>query len=110
VKARIVVETLIDGATVNAVARLYGMRPNHLSKWRRMAREGKLVLLNSDGISFVLVAIEQPAVALPDTVEAEAQIEVGVIDSSHGVQIFLQPCLWTSARGTMVWRRWCRAS
>ena len=79
-KARIVAETLIDGATVKGVAERYDMVRSHLSDWRRVAREGKLVLPNLDGVSFVPVAIEEPAVMLRVVVEAE----VGVIDLLKG--------------------------
>jgi transposase len=64
-KAQIVAETLIEGATVKAVAKRYELIPSTVSDWRRMARMGKLVLPvawrdmghvregNLDGMDFV---------------------------------------------------------
>ena len=44
VKAQAVAETRESGATVNAVAARYGVKPNQLSAWRSLAKNGKLVL------------------------------------------------------------------
>ena len=60
-KARVVAETLIEGETVKAVAERYELIPSTVSDWRRMARQGKLVLPNLEGMDFVPVEIEAPA-------------------------------------------------
>jgi len=43
-KALVVAQTLEAGASVREVAARHGLRANHLSAWRKLAREGKLVL------------------------------------------------------------------
>ena len=76
-KTRIVVETLIEGETVNAVAKRYELIPSTVSDWRRMARQGKLVLPNLEGMDFVPVEIEVPApVAPPLAVTSSTPIDV----------------------------------
>ena len=46
-KAQIVAETLIEGATVKAVAKRYELIPSTVSDWRRMARMGKFAGLDT---------------------------------------------------------------
>lgn len=76
-KARIVAETLIEGETVKAVAGRYELIPSTVSDWRRMARQGKLVLPNLDGMAFVPVEIDAPApVAQPVPAASSNSIDV----------------------------------
>ena len=56
-KARIVAETLEAGATVRGVARRYGVHETQVSCWRRLAREGGLVLPAAD-VEFAPLVVE----------------------------------------------------
>lgn len=80
VKARIVAETLRPGATVAAVARRHGVKANHLSAWRTLARQGKLVLpAPKDDVEFAAMVVASP---LPDAepgVEEPVEIIVGAV-------------------------------
>tara|TARA_R110002051_G_scaffold25371_4_gene61939 strand:+ start:498 stop:800 length:303 start_codon:yes stop_codon:yes gene_type:complete len=59
-KARIVAETLIERATVNAVAKRYELILSRVSDWRSLERMGTLVLPNLDSMDFMPVQIEVP--------------------------------------------------
>lgn len=78
-KAQIVSETLVEGVKVADVARRHNIRANYLSDWRRMAREGKLVLpaLPHDGASFAPITICDDPPVLPKTSVQTIEIVCG---------------------------------
>lgn len=90
-KARIVAETLELGATVNAVARRHGLQAHHLSSWRTLARNGKLVLPPAqDGTDFVPIIrdakFDQSAAGLMHGLVAQgAAAGSGFVDVVFGV-------------------------
>lgn len=73
-KARIVAETLVDGATVSEVARRYNMRPNHLSAWRREAKDGRLILPAAEEPDFSRLVVTSDPV--PDISSAAATLDL----------------------------------
>ena len=65
VKARIVAESLLPGARVCDVAAKYGLIARHLSQWRGLARQGKLVLPCADAPAFVPLVLESAPAPVP---------------------------------------------
>ena len=85
IKAQIVSESLRPGATVNEVAERHGLKANHLSSWRTMARQGKLVLpAPEDAVEFAAMVVEKsPQIVTPEPQPTEtisrAEIVLGPV-------------------------------
>ena len=86
VKAQVVAETLLPGATVNGVAARFDVRPNQLSSWRRMAKDGDLVLpaaaCNGDEAVFapLVVCDAEAAAPGPERCTADRDVWIAVGD------------------------------
>ena len=84
VKARIVAESLLPGARVCEVAQKYGLIARHLSQWRGLARQGKLILSEDSTSAFVPLIVEpearpEPATRPADTAVIEIEIAGAVL-------------------------------
>lgn len=80
VKARIVAETLLPGVTVNAVARRHGLKANHLSSWRTLARQGKLVLpAPEDPVEFAAMIVAPTEAAASRSEAVGPEIVMGAV-------------------------------
>ncbi len=86
-KARIVAESFAPRANVSAVARRYGLRPQQVYAWRRLARQGALALPAQEEVGFVPIVAgggEPAAAPLPAGV-VEIEISGAVIRVAAGV-------------------------
>jgi transposase len=75
-KARIVAESRADGAKVVDVARRHGVRPQELSRWRRLARDGRLPPPDGGALGFASLVVDG-ASPVPGVATMAIEIVVG---------------------------------
>jgi transposase len=101
VKGRLVAETMVPGVRVREVAERNALRPNRLSTWRSLARQGKLVVPDLVGADFgsdlapttktvdfanVVLADAVPLVSCLDHIELETGGVKLRLDANTGVR------------------------
>jgi transposase len=74
-KAQIVAESHSPGVKVSDVARRHGVRPAELSRWRGLARAGRLPPLDGAAVEFAPIVVDGADPA-PDTVTTPVEIAV----------------------------------
>jgi transposase len=89
VKARIVAETLEPGVRVSDVARRHGVQPQQVTAWRRLARQGKLVIPADGEVEFATLMVEAPETAPETVVETVVERAATVEIDADGVVIRL---------------------
>ena len=88
-KGRIVAESFAAGANVSAVARRYGLRPQQVYTWRRLARSGALVLPADEAVGFVPVVATESAVPLSTAVAPAPPVVVEIEIAGAVVRVAL---------------------
>jgi transposase len=74
----------VPGVTVSEVARRHGLRPNHLSSWRRLAKDGELIVPDLAGAEFAPVVLEPEAAPVAPPPEDVVEVVHGVITIRSG--------------------------
>ena len=67
IKGRAVFESMKPGARVCEVARRYGVKPQQMTTWRRLARKGELTLVADEAPGFVTIEMSEPVASRKTT-------------------------------------------